>query len=824
MNCFLSHSSCDKTWFVEQVYDRLPKETTFIDKVNFRASAYTKSEIEAFLNISQVFVYFISNASLESGWVQDEVKIAEELFKENKIRLFIPIILDPSISYKDSRFSPWLKNNFNLKYLGGPKYVAKRIHDEICFLKLGLNPVLKEELSLCLGRNPENTMFVRRYEDFTKPELKMVVASGIPQIGRRTFLKNILVASQLKPASFATYEITMDARGSIEDFIAKLEPISDLISPDDLSNLLEQKIDAKQKLALKVIQELSDRGEIILIKDDNCIVDYSGRLISWFESIITDSTFPKRLVFLLAAKRNLFSCRDDILTISLAELKQPDSISIFSRLLSIRGKYLSKDAMKFWTDLLVGHPGQIKFTLNLLERNSYDERAAENESYLVSNYLENQAAISLQKYLNDIDYCNILRLFAIAEFVSFDLYNQIFKEEKNIDILKNLIELNVIEFVGENHDFMRLNGVFRDYILRNTNNFNDDIIRQIKYLTDDFVKGALHNDDISQSLFLATIALESSEPLSFKKLFPVHVIKAMINIYNRGDNYARVIDLADTLLGYRNNIADNTVQDALYYKCLALARLQDRAVLNEIQQLSKESGTFIKGFYYRRMGRSIDAINEFNKIKNERFIGHRARREIVSALFQLEQYDEALSLARENYKLNSENHYHVHALFKCLIYSSEIDNNDAIKLEAKKLIEKLRQFSNEQAKEMAQITSAQYLAFVESNFTKAYDVTSDTISQYPDSKYPILAQMDIALRSCNYDMAKSTNEIITKYLESHKKVPARVFARAQAYYLAGTGHIEDAQQKLANEFDRLDEAAKEKLLQKLAYYDKYRLE
>ena len=116
MNCFLSHSSCDKTWFVEQVYDRLPKETTFIDKVNFRASAYTKSEIETFLNISQVFVYFISNASLESGWVQDEVKIAEELFKENKIRLFIPIILDPSISYKDSRFSPWLKNNFNLNF------------------------------------------------------------------------------------------------------------------------------------------------------------------------------------------------------------------------------------------------------------------------------------------------------------------------------------------------------------------------------------------------------------------------------------------------------------------------------------------------------------------------------------------------------------------------------------------------------------------------------------------------------------------------------------------------------------------------------------
>ena len=823
MNCFLSHSSKDKTWFVEQVYDRLPRETTFIDKVSFRASAYTKSEIENFLNISQVFVYFISNASLESGWVQDEVRIAEELFKENKIKLFIPIILDSSIQYNDSRFSRWLRNNFNLKYLGGPKYVAKRIKDEIFFLTLDLNHRLKDELSLCLGRYSETAIFVQRHEDFTKPKLKVVVASGIPQIGRKTFLKNLLVASQLKPSSFSVYEITMDERGSIEDFIAKLEPISDLISPSDLSNMLEKKIEEKQRLALKIIQELSERGEIILISDENCIIDYSGKLIPWFKTIITDSTFPNRLVFLLAARRNLIYYQNDILSISLSELKHPDSISIFSRLLSIRNKSLPQTAMKFWTDLMVGHPGQIKFTLNLLERNNYDELSAEKESHLVSDYIENQAAICLQKYLDNTDYCNTLRLFASAEFMSSDLYNCIFTEKKYLDVLKDLIELNIIEFVGENHDFMRLNGVFRDYTLRNTNKFDDNIIRRIKSLTETFVKNSFYNEDISQSFFLATTALESSEPLLFKNLFPIHIIKAMINIYNRGDNYNRVIELANSLLGYRNNISDNIIQDALYYKCLSLARLQDRTVLNEIQQLSWESSTFIKGFYYRRMGRSIDAINEFNKIKNERFIGHRARREIVSALFQLEQYDEALNLARENYKLNSENNYHIHALFKCLIYSSEIEDNDRVKQEAQRLIEKLKQFPNEQAKEMAQIAHAQFLAFVEKNFTRAYDITSDAISQFPDSKYPILAQMDIALRNGNFNMAKNTNDAIAKYLESHKKVPKRIFTRAQAYFLAGTGHLEDAKQMLTNEFDRLDELRKEKLLTKLNFYDTNRL-
>ena len=103
MNCFLSHSSKDKTWFVEQVYDRLPRETTFIDKVSFRASAYTKSEIENFLNISQVFVYFISNASLESGWVQDEVGSQKNCLRKIKLNFLFLLysILQFNITTQD---------------------------------------------------------------------------------------------------------------------------------------------------------------------------------------------------------------------------------------------------------------------------------------------------------------------------------------------------------------------------------------------------------------------------------------------------------------------------------------------------------------------------------------------------------------------------------------------------------------------------------------------------------------------------------------------------------------------------------------------------
>ena len=117
MKCFLSHSSHDKNWFVNQVYERLPRDQAIIDENNFAHGAYTKDEITRYASISEVFVYFISEQSLEAGWVQDEVRFAEDLCREGKIKLFIPVIIDKNIHYSDTRLSHWLQANFNLKYI-----------------------------------------------------------------------------------------------------------------------------------------------------------------------------------------------------------------------------------------------------------------------------------------------------------------------------------------------------------------------------------------------------------------------------------------------------------------------------------------------------------------------------------------------------------------------------------------------------------------------------------------------------------------------------------------------------------------------------------
>lgn len=824
MKCFLSHSSKDKTWFVRQVYDRLPQENTVIDEENFRAAAYTRSEIEQNIQICSTFVYFISEKSLESGWVQDEIRLAEDLCKEGKIKLFIPVLLD-DISYADNRFSSWLKDNFVLKYLGGPKSVAKRIKDEMTFLQLNLNPILKEEYSLCLGRFSEAGQFVNRCEDFQKEPLLAAIVSGIPKIGRKTFLRNILNSSQLKLSSYRPYEIPMDERGSIEDFIVKLDHISDSLSIDDMEDMLNKSMEHKIELALKIIADLASRDEVILIDDESCIVDYMGNLPSWFSRIIKSPSFPQKLVFLIATKRSLFNYYPQIFNITLKELKHPDTISVFSRLLSIRGKVLPAEDKKFWTDLMVGHPGQIKHALTILEQNNYIEDAAKKESYQLVGYINDQAATLLQRYIADSINATVLRFFALAEFSSVELFSMVFNDECYVDALKLLLNINALEYIGANNDFIRLNGVLRDYVLRNTNKFKQEFDDKIIRLTQDFISNnerTNFQEDISQCLFFATVALESSTPIESRMLFPVHIIKAMINIYNKGDNYPRVIELADSLLAYQNNIAENVVKDATYYKCLSLARLQNSEVLSVARQLPHDLSTFVKGFYYRRIGRASEAIDQFQKIAEKRYIGHRAKREMVLAMQQLEEYDEALWLARDNYRNFKQNFYHIQALFKCLVLGST-EITESVAIELRDLITELEKFPNGQAIEMAKLAKAQYEAFVNHNFTKAYDLTSDTIALFPDSKYPILTQMDIALAQRNYNIANQTNNIIDLYLRNHKQVAIRTFARSRAYFLSGIGHRDKAISLLQNELERLPEAAKEKLLAKVNNFDQNRL-
>ncbi|WP_208453086.1 toll/interleukin-1 receptor domain-containing protein [Burkholderia gladioli] len=73
MKAFLSHSSADKESYVSIVASRLAVEDFVYDEVTFESGEITLNEIIRGLDETTVFCLFISDKSLDSEWVQQEV-------------------------------------------------------------------------------------------------------------------------------------------------------------------------------------------------------------------------------------------------------------------------------------------------------------------------------------------------------------------------------------------------------------------------------------------------------------------------------------------------------------------------------------------------------------------------------------------------------------------------------------------------------------------------------------------------------------------------------------------------------------------------------
>ena len=86
MKAFLSHSSADKQNYVGIIATRFAAEDVVYDEVSFEAGEQTLSEIIRGLDESTVFCLFISNKSLDSEWVQQEVDGASVRLKSGWLK------------------------------------------------------------------------------------------------------------------------------------------------------------------------------------------------------------------------------------------------------------------------------------------------------------------------------------------------------------------------------------------------------------------------------------------------------------------------------------------------------------------------------------------------------------------------------------------------------------------------------------------------------------------------------------------------------------------------------------------------------------------
>lgn len=765
MKVFLSHSSKQKN-YVEIVANKLGKNKIIYDKYSFEAGEKTLDEIYKGIEVSGIFVFFISKDSLNSIWVQKEILRAEEFIKNGKLKKFLPIIIDPDITHNDSSIPQWIKDSYNLKYFSKPTKVYDLIRQSLVLVNWDLYPNKKELNQLFIGRTTQIKEFEQRIYDFNLPSPSTIVISGLYNIGRRKFLKHALTNSNNISQNYEAPSIFLDNRNSIEDFIIKLYGLGySEVQNDQITNLSTKDIDTKVEIAFQLLLELEKNNDILLVVDSFSIISSNGQIVDWYLKLLDKLKNIDKILVCIISNSKLkvlkYLSYTNLFSINIPELEPYERASLFQALLKLDNLSINRINFSKISNLFSGYPEQITFTTELLKQegehyltehlNEIIDYNSEKVSRVLRNFSDNKLAIQILKILSDSECISILFL---REILGTD-----FNEAETI--LSDFSNSFIIEFLGSNKEFIRLNDSIKDYIQRINYTldakYNQNINNHIK---NNFQKYESLESDTSEYILTVKESLKRNLNIPKEFLIPSHYLNAMRELYNNERRYNDVIVLADRILLNENYLDKKIVKEIRYWLCLALSRKRDERLLKEVQFIDGADHSFLLGFYYRMRNRNDDAIERFNEVLKINSKFYRAKRELVQVYINVERYSDALFLAKDSYLIDKNNPFNLQSYFRCLIKTDGFEN----KHELKQLLLELKKNPHEKAREMFLTCKAQYECFIEGDIYNSLNHVNDAISIFTTNIYPYLTKLDILKKFELYsELEKFVNEINEKF-------------------------------------------------------------
>ncbi|WP_421245874.1 TIR domain-containing protein [Aeromonas sanarellii] len=814
IKAFLSHSSSDKEGYVRIVAKWLGRDNIIYDEFTFEEGEKPLEEIIKGLDNSSLFVIFISENALNSDWVKREIVEAKIRLDDGLLNKVFPIIIDDKLTYEDDRIPDWLRDNYNLKPIKRAQVASKRIHNKLRELSWAKHPQLKSRNSIFVGRNDHQESFESRIHDFDKKKPTVIIASGLPGVGRRTFLHRALYKTNITESSNKPSSILLDRNVSIEDFILKLNDLGLIELDGQVYALSDKTVEEKIQIIHKIMDAAYQSKELIYLVDDGCLANYERSISSWFLKTINSYHNHNYPIFCIASKYSVnFHNRprnDEFYFIELNELNANERKRLFKQFLELYDVQIGKTEFEDISILLSGFPDQAVFAVDILREDSITKIS--DKIPMIAQFNTEKASILLRKYESQDDILDFIRLLAQFEVITSDFIFSLISEEIFYPILEKLAAEHIVELIGIDGEVIRLNDIVRDYIKRNRINLKNEIADKINTQ----VKSLVEHDDLferdsSEYIFTLKEALKNNIPINEGLLIPSHYLRCMKDLYYTQGSLEQIVKLADIILQKEKNIDYRVLQDIRYYLCLALAKKKNKRLLQEVQHIKGDEHTFLLGYYYRLCGRLKEALEKFQNIVDAKYVGDRAKREIVQVYVQLEDYELALGYARRNYEEHRGNQFHIQAYFNCLVNSREATANSSI---LKVLIESLKSIDSEQSNEMADIASAIYLAKVEGNKSEALDKIQDCVDSHPNSHYPLFAMCDLAIKYRDISLLQKGISIIQSMKRSND-VSSRTMNRYNAYVYALQGNIENALKTINDDLSRYPIESKDRIIKQL---------
>ena len=252
------------------------------------------------------------------------------------------------------------------------------------------------------------------------------------------------------------------------------------------------------------------------------------------------------------------------------------------------------------------------------------------------------------------------------------------------DILRKLRTFSICSFSGASGEYVKINTMIGDYILRSSFELSEEIKQIINNKIAVFSQN-INNKDYMQYLafpefnFYVKEQLKKKETLPTRFLYSTVYVQSIVELYNKAQ-YIQVINLVKDMKdsGLFENSEKDTQSIIQFYYCSSLARRKSIEFESEVSFFADSdsylSYNFLKGFNYRIQGKFQFAENSYLKVLERNPKHDKARRELVQLYINMQDYDIAYDLSKQNYNEYPDNIYQMQAYFDCLIHKLPLDS------------------------------------------------------------------------------------------------------------------------------------------------------
>ena len=461
MKAFLSHSSQDK-YFVREVAKNLGNLQIEYDEYTFEYVLNAEA-IRKALARSNLFVLFLSENSVSSSFVKEEIRSTLEARAKGQIKQVLIFAID-NTTYRS--LPAWLREVNVVQHMGNEKACARKIQATLISLET-------EDA----GR-PET--YLGREEDEKDLRKALAAAPGVAPvalhivghfgIGRKTFLRQTL--SKLYPRDFQVFvEVPLQAFEGPDELYRRLYDLHYVSSLEkttsDFSAFAGLPLDEQLEKLADILTELSQNGEFIIIDDQNGVYTDEGNYHPYLEALIKlVMGSPKPIIGFVQSRMMPFAAREKHRSSYHRFLKTLDDESI-KELLSFSLKEVQIDFTQAQLDelseFLDGHPFNVRFATKAIKNYGLPSFLADPRDLVEWKLRRAEDFLRLIK-LDNLE-CDLISAMSEYRFLPLEMFKTLLGGEiaAIARALRNLEDYCLVERRG---DYFQVSAPVRDAIRR----------------------------------------------------------------------------------------------------------------------------------------------------------------------------------------------------------------------------------------------------------------------------------------------------------------------------------------------------------------------